>query len=452
MSQTTINPPALPAYDFTPAPYDGPSKEEVLATRKQFVNPAIFHYYQDPIMVVQGNMQYLFDETGRRYLDMFGGIVTVSCGHCHPKITKAVADQLQKIQHTTTIYLHPNFGNYAKALIEKMPDGLDVVYFTNSGSEANDLAMLMARLSTGNHDIIALQNGYHGGSQATMGLTSHPTWKYPLPHGNGVHHVPNPDPYRSPYTGTPEELAHKSAEAVRRTIEYSTPGNLAAFIAEPIQGVGGATAGAPNYLGEVYDIVRENGGVCISDEVQTGFGRTGEHFWGFQNYNVTPDIVTMAKGIGNGFALGAVVTSRKIAEFLAQRIHFNTYGGNPLSMAAGRAVLEVIEEDGLQKNSAEMGARFNAGLLALQQKHELIGDVRGKGLMIGLELVKDRTTKEPATQECAAVFEECKNKGLIIGKGGLYGNTLRIKPPMCINAADVDFALEVLDQTIAGAR
>ncbi len=442
----------LPPTDHKPRPYSGPSREAVLAMRREFTSPAIFTIYREPLMIVEGHMQYLYDETGRRYLDMFAGIVTVSCGHCHPKITKAIKDQVDTIQHTTTIYLHPNFPALAKKLASKMPKGLDVTYFTNSGSEANDLAIAMARLYTGNNDVIALRNAYHGGSPSSMGLTSHHTWKYPMPQNVGVHHVTNPDPYRSAFAGTPEEIARFAANEIRETVRYSTSGRIAGFIAEPIQGVGGATSGATNYFREAYAIVREYGGLCIADEVQTGFGRTGENYWGFQNYGVTPDIVTMAKGIGNGVPLGAVTTRMEIARALTQRIHFNTFGGNPVSMAAGLAVLDVIDEDGLQENCRVVGGHLLKGLQKLQQRHAIIGDVRGMGLMIGVELVRDRATREPAKQETLDVLEACREMGMLIGKGGLDGNVLRIKPPMCITIEDADYALEVLDWAFTSVR
>ena len=447
---TAIAPPrpAMPPCDHAPRPYTGPSKQEVLAMRRQYTHPSTFLYYREPLMLVEGYMQYLFDETGRRYLDMFAGIVTVSCGHSHPRFVERVKAQIDAIQHTTTIYLHPNFPLLAKRLAGKMPPGLDVTYFVNSGSEANDLAVLMARAYTGNNDVIGVRNGYHGGSPSTMALTSLHTWKYPQQLNLGVHHAANPDPYRSAFAGTPEEIAQQSAEDIRDLIRYSTPGKIAAFIAEPIQGVGGATLGAPNYLREAYAIAREHGGLCIADEVQTGFGRTGDHYWGFQSSGVTPDIITMAKGIGNGWPLAAVTTRREIAESLSQRIHFNTFGGNPVSMAAGLAVLDIIDEDGLQENARVVGGRLKTGLRELQTRHRLIGDVRGMGLMLGAELVKDRATKAPATEETLAVWEAMRELGVLVGKGGLFGNTLRIKPPMCITAADVDFTLEVLDEAL----
>jgi len=442
----------MPPSDHKPKRYTGPPRAELLAMRKKYTNPAVFTLYGEPLLIVEGHMQWLFDETGKRYLDMFAGIVTVSCGHCHPKIIAAIEKQVETLQHTTTIYLHPNFPLLAKKLASKMPKGLDVTYFVNDGSEANDLAVTMARLYTGNTDVIALRNGYHGGSPSSMGLTSHNTWKYPVPGALGVHHAVSPDPYRSQFSGTPEEIASKSAEDILEIIRYSTPGRIAAFIAEPIQGVGGATHGARNYLGEAYRITREHGGLCIADEVQTGFGRTGDHYWGFENFDVVPDFVTMAKGIGNGVPLGAVTTRMEIAQALTQRIHFNTFGGNPVCMAAGLAVIDVIDEDGLQENSRVLGKRLKDGFRELMKRHSLIGDVRGMGLMLGVELVSDRSTKQPAKQETLAVLEAAREMGVLVGKGGLDGNVLRIKPPMCITAEDADFALDVLDQALASVK
>jgi alanine-glyoxylate transaminase/(R)-3-amino-2-methylpropionate-pyruvate transaminase len=442
----------MPPCDHVPRPYAGPSRDEVLAMRRQYTNPAIFTLYREPLLIVEGHMQWLFDEAGRRYLDLFAGIVTVSVGHCHAKVVRRVQEQVATLQHTTTIYLHPSFPLFAKKLATKMPPGLDVTYFVNSGSEANELAVTMARLFTGHSDVIALRNGYHGGSPSAQGLTSHNTWKFPVGGEGRVHHAINPDPYRSPFDGTPEEIATKSAQDIRDLIRYSTPGRVAAFIAEPIQGVGGATAGARNYLKEAYAVVREHGGLCVADEVQTGFGRTGEHYWGFQNFGVVPDFVTMAKGIGNGAPLGAVTTRLEVAKTLAQRLHFNTFGGNPVSMAAGLAVLEIIDEEGLQENARVVGGRLRAGLRRLMDAHRLVGDVRGLGLMLGVELVRDRATKEPAKGETLDVLEAARDMGVLLGKGGLEGNVLRIKPPMCITAADADFAVDVLDRALASAR
>ncbi|HEX5387212.1 MAG TPA: aspartate aminotransferase family protein [Gemmatimonadales bacterium] len=435
----------MPPCDYAPRPYDGPSRDEVLALRRRYVHPSLFTLYREPLMLVEGHMQWLFDETGRRYLDLFAGIATVSCGHAHPKVVARIEAQAEQLQHASTIYLHPTLPLLARELAARMPPGLDVSYFVNSGSEANDLAVTMARLYTGHTDVVAVRNGYHGGSPTTMGLTSHHTWKFPTQVSAGVHHTVCPDPYRSAFGGTPEAIATQSVAEMRDLIRYATTGRIAAFIAEPIQGVGGATLGAPNYLREAYALTREHGGLCISDEVQTGFGRTGEQYWGFQNSGVTPDIVTMAKGIGNGMPLAAVTTRRDIADALTQRIHFNTFGGNPVAMAAGLAVLEVIDEDGLQENARVVGARLKAGLQDLARRHPLIGDVRGMGLMLGVEVVRDRARRTPAAEETLEVLEQLRGLGVLVGKGGLDANVLRIKPPLCLATEDADFAIACLD-------
>ena len=439
-----MNTPQLPPFDHTPQPYTGPSAEEVLALRKEFLSPAIFAFYKRPIMIVEGKQQYLFDEKGRRYLDAFAGIVTVSVGHCHPHVMAAVNAQNALLQHTTTIYLHPNIALYSQALAAKMPGDLKVCYFVNSGSEANDLAMLIARAYTGNYDLLALRNAYHGGNSSGMALTAHSTWKFNVPHAFGVHHALAPDPYRGAFAGDPH-AATKYADDVKSVIDYATSGKVAGFFAESIQGVGGAIVFPDGYLQQAYAHVRAAGGLCIADEVQAGFGRTGTHYWGFETQGVIPDIVTMAKGIGNGVPLAAVVTTPQIAQALATRIHFNTFGGNPVVCAQGKAVLEVIDREGLQANSLEVGGYLAAGFRRLSEKHHIIGDVRGKGLMLGVDLVKDRTTKTPAKEETLHVFETAKDLGLLIGKGGYHGNVLRIKPPMCFTKADADFTLEVID-------
>ena len=437
--------PVLPPTKHNPRPYSGPSADTVLALRKQFLNPGIFLYYKKPLMLVEGKYQYVWDENGRRYLDGLGGIVTVSVGHCHPDVVEAAGRQNETLQHSTTIYLHPNIAQYAQKLSAKMPGDLKVCYFVNSGSEANDLALLMARAYTGNYDIIALRNSYHGGNAATMGVTAHSAWKFNVPHSFGVHHAAVPDPYRGPYGRNDPDAGKKYAVDVKELVSFATSGQVAGFIAESIQGVGGAVVFPDGYLKHAYEHVRAAGGVCIADEVQTGFGRTGTHFWGFETQGVIPDIVTMAKGIGNGCPLAAVVTTPKIANVMSKRIHFNTFGGNPVVCAMGQAVLEVIEREKLQENALNLGNYIFAGLEKLKARHNLIGDVRGKGLMLAIELVKDRITREPAKAECAQVMESAREMGLLIGKGGLHGSVIRFAPPMCITRADADFMLAVFE-------
>ncbi|XVF58648.1 hypothetical protein PTKIN_Ptkin07bG0083000 [Pterospermum kingtungense] len=434
----------LPTFDYQPKPYSGPSADEILEKRKKFLGPSLFYYYQKPLNIVEGKMQYLFDEKGKRYLDAFAGIVTVSCGHCHPEVLNAIMEQSKLLQHATTIYLHHAIADFAEALASKMPGNLKVVYFVNSGSEANELAMLMARLYTGNLGMISLRNAYHGGSSSTIGLTALNTWKYPIPEGE-IHHVVNPDPFRGVFGFD----ATHYAKDVQDHIDYGTSGKVAGFIAETIQGVGGAVELAPGYLKQVYDIVSKAGGVCIADEVQTGFGRTGSHYWGFETQGVIPDIVTMAKGIGNGLPLGAVVTTPEIANVMAQKIQFNTFGGNPVCSAGGLAVLRVLDKEKRQAHCADVGSHLISRLRSLQDRHDIIGDVRGRGLMVGVELVTDRKEKTPAKAETAILFEKMRELGVLLGKGGLHGNVFRIKPPMCFTKDDADFLVDSLDYAMS---
>jgi alanine-glyoxylate transaminase/(R)-3-amino-2-methylpropionate-pyruvate transaminase len=447
----TIRAPALlPASAHTPAPYDGPSRDEVLALRRQYLTPGLITYYREPLMIVEGHMQYVWDETGKQYLDAFAGIVTVSVGHCHPRIVEKVREQVGRLQHTTTIYLHPEIALFGRRLAEHMPQesGLTVSYFTNSGSEATEIALLSAREFTGNTDAISLRNGYHGGTQAAMGLTAHGTWKFKTNPTVNIKHATPAYCYRCPYGLEYPSCDVKCARDIEDLIRYETPGEVACFIAESIQGVGGAITPPPEYFQIAYEIVRKHGGLCIADEVQTGFGRTGTTFWGFENWGVIPDLVTMAKGIGNGAPLGACVTRPDIARVMNNRVHFNTFGGNPVSMTQGLATLEVIDNEGIQQNALLVGNHLKERLLELQERQPLIGEVRGMGLMLGVELVRDRESKEPASAESVELLELCKHRGLLLGKGGLAGNTLRIKPPMCLSRDDADFLVDCLDEVL----
>ena len=292
----------LPISAHRPAPYQGPVRDEVLAMRREYLTPGLITYYREPLLVVEGHMQYLWDETGKQYLDAFAGIVTVSVGHCHPRIVEKVREQVGRLQHATTIYLHPTIGELARKLAERMPaqSGLTVSAFTNSGSEANELAILMAREATGNAEVISLRNGYHGATTGAMGLTAHGTWKFKSNPPAPVKHATPGYCYRCPFGLEYPSCDVKCARDIEDLVRYETPGEVACFIAEPIQGVGGAVTPPPEYFAIAYETVRRHGGLCVADEVQTGFGRTGTAFWGFENWGVTPDLVTMAKGIGNG--------------------------------------------------------------------------------------------------------------------------------------------------------
>ncbi|GLU17887.1 hypothetical protein SLE2022_342350 [Rubroshorea leprosula] len=434
----------MPPFDYSPPPYTGPSADEILAKRKQYLSPAVFHLYSKPLNIVAGKRQYLFDENGRRYLDGFAGIAVVGCGHAHPDVVQAIVDQLNRVQHSTVMYLNHAITDFAEALAAKMPGNLKVIFFTNSGTEANELAMMMTRLYTGSNDIISLRNGYHGNGSATMGATAMCTWKYNVAQ-SGIQHALNPDPYRGEFGSD----GKRYAKDVEELIQYGTSGRIAGFFSEAIQGVGGIVELAPGYLPVAYDIVRKAGGLCVADEIQSGYARTGSHFWAFESHGVIPDIVTMAKGIGNGIPLGAVITTPEIAQVLVSRAYYNTYGGNPLCTAAGLAVLKVIEKEKLQENAFVVGSYMKERLAALKEKYELIGDVRGRGLILGVELVTDRKLKTPAGKEIVHIMNQMKELGVLIGKGGHHGNVFRITPPLCFTKEDADFLVDAMDYTIS---
>ncbi|KAJ1381260.1 Pyridoxal phosphate-dependent transferase, major domain [Sesbania bispinosa] len=436
--------PQMPHFTHTPAPYKGPSASDLLKRRKQYLPTSAGPFYTPPLNLVEGKMQYLFDENGRRYLDAFGGIATVSCGHCHPDVVEAIVNQTKLLQHTTVLYLNHAVIDFAEALAAKMPEELKVVFFTNSGTEANELALMIARLYTGYHDIFSIRNGYHGNATSTMGATAQWFHKFNVVQ-TGCHHVLTPDPYRGVFGSD----GAKYANDVQDVIDYGTCGHVAGFIAEAIQGVGGVIDLAPGYLPAVYNIIKKAGGLFIADEVQAGFGRTGSHFWGFEAHGIVPDIVTLAKGIGNGAPIGAVVTTPEIAKVLTQRYYFSTFGGNLVCAAAGLAVLNVIEKDKLQQNAFVVGSYLKERLNSLMEKHEIIGNVRGRGMLLGVELVKDRQLKTPAKDEMLQIFEQMKDMGVLIGKGGFHANVLRITPPLCFTKEDADFLVDVMDYTMS---
>ena len=408
--------------------------------------------FRDPIVFRKGSMQYLWDAGGRRFTDLLGMNVCISVGHSHPRIVAAAMEQAQELTHCTTMFHHPVPAHFAEELAATMPRGprgdIDwVVHFTNSGSEAVDLAMTMARTVTGNLDLLALRTAYHGPTAAAQSVTGISGWRHPGMPGN-VAFVAEPNQYRGIFgPGTDPYL-----DEIERTIHTATTGRIAGMIVESVQGYGGIVEMPPGYLRGAAERVRAAGGVYIADEVQSGFGRTGDHMWAFEADGVIPDIVVMAKGIGNGFPLGAVVARREIGAAMAERFMFHTYGANPTCCAAGRAVLQVIAEDRVRHNARDVGAALLARLKDLKQKHEVIGDVRGRGLMLAIEMVKDRKTREPDRDTTAAVFEGCRDAGLILSKSGPFQSVLRMVPPMCLSMGDVDTVADGLDAAFTALR
>ncbi len=427
------------------------SAKEIAELRSKHLLPSTMTYFTEPINIIRGEMQYVYDDSGKKYLDGFSAVVTISVGHCHPDIVPKIQAQVANLQHMTTLYFHPNIALYAKKMAEVSKNAnpnLQVSFFTNAGCEANELAALLAKNFTKQMEFVGLRHSFHGRTLMAMSLTGQSAWRHSLPYVFGVSHAPAGYCYRCPFGITYPDCDMACAKEIEQVIKYSTSGHIAGFIAEPIQGFGGVVDPPKEYFKIAYEIVKKYGGVYISDEVQTGFGRTGDKFFGIEQWDVKPDIITMAKGIGNGAPLGGIITTTEIAESMRGKVHFNTYGGNPVSMAAGLGVLEVIEKYDYAHNAAVIGKFLRDKLIALMDKHKIIGDVRGKGLMLGFELVKDRKTKEPAAKETLRVMDLCKDRGLLVGKGAMAGNVIRIKPPLCITKDDAEFIYKVLDEVL----
>jgi 4-aminobutyrate aminotransferase-like enzyme len=407
---------------------------------------AVIRYYETPLPLARGRGHFLYDFDGNEYLDFFGGILTVSVGHCHPTVTKAIHDQAETLVHTSTLYPTAPIVDLAEKIASITPGDLTKSFFTNSGTEADETALMLARAATGNQALIALRHAYSGRSMLAVTMTAHGAW-HPHDYIAGVKHALAPYCYRCPLKLSPESCGVACAEDIEELIRTTTPGKVAAFIAEPIMGVGGFITPPKEYFQIAAEIVRRHDGLFIADEVQTGWGRTGEKWWGIEHSGVVPDMMTMAKGVANGMPMGVTVTTPEIAsEWTGLTI--STFGGNPVSCAASRATIQVIEEEGLVENAAVQGTRLRDGLDRLKERRPLIGDVRGMGLMQGVELVTDRKTKEPAPKETTRLLEAARRRGLLIGKGGLYGNVLRIAPCLNIGAEQVDRALEILDESL----
>ena len=442
----------IPAERFPPAE---PAPAETMAARRRLLGRNLSVSYRRPLKIVRGFAQYLYDESGRAYLDAYNNVPLV--GHAHPRVVRAAQEQLGLL-NTNTRYLHDTILRYAERLTRLLPEPLRVCYFVTSGSEANELALRLARARTGREDVIVLEHAYHGHTTTLVDVSP---YKFDGPGGRGckewVHVAPLPDTYRGPYRrddpqAGPKYARHVGALADRLQAEGR---GLAAFLAETLPSVAGQVVLPPGYLAEAYRHVRAAGGVAIADEVQTGFGRLGTHFWGFEGQGVVPDVVVLGKPIGNGFPLGAVVTTREIAAAFDNGMEFfSTFGGNPVSCAAGLAVLDVVEEERLQERALRVGGRLREGLRGLSERHSLVGDVRGSGLFLGVELVRDPASLEPAPEEAAYVVNRLRERGVLTGTDGPHHNVLKLRPPLVFSEEDAGLFLETLDAVLAedGAR
>lgn len=424
------------------------NSHEILEKQKKYIFPSVATYYAEPVAFQRGAGQYLWDVEGNRYLDFFGGILTVSIGHAHPKVTEQVCEQVRSLSHTSTLYLHANMVRLAEKLAELTPGRLQKSFFSNSGSEANETAVLLAKIYTDSQEVLALRHGYSGRSALTMALTGHANWRIGGTQILGIKHAHNPYCYRCAFGLTYPNCDLRCARDIEELIQTSTSGRVAALLAEPIQGVGGFVTAPPEYFQVAVEIVRRYGGIFICDEVQTGFGRTGTKWFGIEHWRVEPDIITCAKGVANGTPMGVTIATPEVADSF-RGLSISTFGGNPVSCAAALATIGVMEEEDLPHNAQVVGDYLRGKLEELKDKYPLIGDVRGMGLIQGVELVQSRQHKEPARQEILQIFEATKRRGLLIGKGGLYANVIRIAPPLNIGKADVDEAARILDEAFA---
>jgi 4-aminobutyrate aminotransferase-like enzyme len=428
-------------------PDDAP---DLVRRHQESLFPSVGLNYEEPIELRYGEGQFVYDSAGRQYLDFFGGIATVSSGHAIPEINTPIKEQLDRITHTSTLFLIRSQIELAERLRQMTPARLNKVFFTNSGTEANEAAFLITTLARNSNELVALRHSYHGRSFATINASGQRPWRSSTLSPLHVHYVGNPYCYRCPWEKTYPSCDLLCARDVEAVIRTTTSGAPAAFIAEPIQGVGGFVAPPFDYFIRVKEILDRWGIPFIADEVQTAWGRTGVADFGFQAYGVEPDVVVFAKGLANGVPIGGVIATDDLASSI-RSLSLSTFGGNPIATTAAMANLNYIATHNLRENAKEVGAYLMGRLQELQERHSVIGDVRGLGLMIGVELVQDRKTKAPAPDIALAMMDEAKNRGLIVGKGGLYANTLRICPPLIVTKADVDAAIDILDQAFAAA-
>ena len=419
--------------------------EEILRKKREYIIPCVYHFYNQPMQLVRGEMQYLYDSTGKEYLDCFAGVSVVNCGHCNPEITKAICEQVNTLQHTCTIYLTENIVNLAEKLAQITPGLLQKTFFCNSGSEANEGAALLASLYTGNSEFISLRQGLHGRTKLGMSLTGLSMWRTDAAPVGGISFAPNAYCYRCSLNKKYPECDLACANEIETIIKTATSGKVAAMFAEPIQGNGGMITPPLDYFKRVKAILDAYGILLIIDEVQTGFGRTGKLF-AIEHYNVEPAIMTMAKALANGTPVGAFTARAEIADAYT-RPGASTLGGNPVTAAASLATLNYIMKHDLAAKAAVLGKILKDGLITLQQKYPIIGDIRGLGLMLGAELVyKDKT---PAIMETDLILEEMKNRGILIGKNGPNRNVLAFQPPLVITAEDINNVLSNLDDILS---
>jgi 4-aminobutyrate aminotransferase-like enzyme len=426
------------------------TKDEIVRKHKEYLFNCVTTYYKDPLVIDHAKGQYVCDVEGKQYLDFLGGIVTISVGHSNEKVTAKIKQQIDRVQHTSTLFPTEAIVSLAEKMAKIAPDKLQKSYFTNSGSEANEVAVLTARMHTGNYEIIALRHGYSGHTQLTKSLTGLHTWRKAGVVPFGIVQAPGPYCYRCSYGLTYPSCELHCAKDIEEVIKTSTGGQVAGLLAETIQGLGGVVTPPPGYFKIVANIVRNYGGLFISDEVQTGFGRTGKHWFGIEHWEVEPDLMTCAKGMANGVPIGCTMTRPEIADSY-KGLTISTFGGNPVTCVAAKATIDLIEEERLMDNAETVGRHFREGLEALKEGHSVIGDVRGMGLMQGVELVKDRKTKEPAPDLTNRVVERTRANGLIVGKGGLYANVVRMSPPLNISKADIGQAVAILGKSLAEA-
>ena len=422
--------------------------ERTAARRERYLAPSLrtFTAFEKPLLLKRGQGAHVWDADGKRYLDCLAQNLCISVGYDHAGVNAAVTAQMHEIQHVTTMYYHPGAAQFAEELVATMPKGHDwVVHLVNSGAEAIDLAVLVARLHTGHFDLLTLRNSYHGMHFGTMAASGLALCHQPLAGAPGFVHVHNPDLYRGAY----RDDADAYLDDIRRVIDSSTSGAVAGLMVEPIQGYGGVLPMPPGYQRRAAEIVRAAGGLYISDEVQTGFGRTGASFWAFEQDGVVPDAIVISKGIGNGFPIAALIVRRDVAESMAKRKFFNTYGANPMGCAAGRAVLRAIADQDLQSNAHRVGALFGAALERAAARHDAIGQVRGNGLMRGIEFVVDRRSRAPDDAVASRVQEALRERGVIVGRSGQYKNVLRINPPLCVSTDDAAQFSDALDASLA---